>query len=103
MGSVGGVLIAALSLAMAAAPRPEGAEPQATLPRAMPEQADKTAEQVFKNIQVLQGTPADQLLPTMRLINLSLGVSCEHCHDAEDMSLDMRTRRNRSHHDDMAP
>ena len=90
MGSIGGVLIAALSLAMAAAPRPEGAEPQATLPRATPEQAGKTAEQVFKNIQVLQGTPADQLLPAMRLINLSLGVSCEHCHDAEDMSLDVQ-------------
>jgi len=89
MGPIGGVLIAALALAMAAAPRPRGAEPQATLPRAAPELADKTAEAVFKNIQVLQGTPADQLLPLMGMISLSLGVSCEHCHDAEDMSLDV--------------
>jgi len=89
MGPIGGVLIAALALAMAAAPRPDGAEPQATLPRAAPEMADKTAGEFFDNIQVLQDTPAYQLLPLMRLINLSLGVSCEHCHDAEDRSLDI--------------
>jgi hypothetical protein len=38
------------------------------------------AEQVYKNIQVLKGTPADQLLPAMQLISASLGVHCEHCH-----------------------
>ncbi len=89
MGLAGVVLIAALALAMAAGPRPDGAEPQATLPRTPPELADKTAEAVFKNIQVLQGTPAAQLLPLMGMINLSLGVSCEHCHDVADMSLDV--------------
>jgi hypothetical protein len=89
MGPAGGVLVAALALAMAAAPRPDGAEAQATLPRAAPEMAGKTAGEFFKNIQVLQDTPADQLLPLMSLINLSLGVSCEHCHDAEDRSLDV--------------
>jgi hypothetical protein len=89
MGPAGGVLIAALALALAAAPRPEAAGPQATLPRAAPDMAGKTAGEYFENIQVLQDTPADQLLPLMRLINLSLGVSCEHCHDAEDRSLDV--------------
>ena len=70
MGATAGVLIAALALA--AAPSFAGAGPQATLPRTPPEQADKTAEQVYKNIQVLKGTPADQLLPAMGTISLAL-------------------------------
>lgn len=43
-------------------------------------------EEVYKNIQVLQGVPADQLNPTMRLITTSLGVQCTFCHvpGAED-------------------
>lgn len=40
----------------------------------------KTAEQAFKNIQVLKGTPADQLQPAMQFISNSLGVECEFCH-----------------------
>jgi photosynthetic reaction center cytochrome c subunit len=43
-------------------------------------EAGKTAEQVFKNIQVLKGTPADQLQPAMQFISNSLGVECEFCH-----------------------
>jgi len=42
--------------------------------------AGKTAEQAFKNIQTLQGTPADQMFPTMQFIAASLGVECEFCH-----------------------
>jgi photosynthetic reaction center cytochrome c subunit len=41
---------------------------------------EKTAEQVFKNIQTLKGMPADQLQPTMQFISNSLGVECEFCH-----------------------
>ncbi len=45
------------------------------------EQADtKTAEQVFKNITALKGTPADQLIPAMQFMANSLGVNCEFCH-----------------------
>lgn len=40
----------------------------------------KTAEQVFKNIQALKGTPADQVQPAMQFIANSLGVECEFCH-----------------------
>jgi photosynthetic reaction center cytochrome c subunit len=40
----------------------------------------KTAEQVFKNIQVLQGTPASELNASMHLIKGALGVDCEYCH-----------------------
>jgi photosynthetic reaction center cytochrome c subunit len=45
-----------------------------------PSAAPKTAEQQFKNIQVLKGIPADQLIPTMQFISASLGVECEFCH-----------------------
>ena len=44
--------------------------------------APRTTEQVFKNIQILKGVPADQLMPTMGFISASLGVGCDHCHVA---------------------
>src|SRR5258708_3371859 len=37
-------------------------------------------EDVYKNIQVLNGMPADQMLTTMRFIRGSLGVACTWCH-----------------------
>jgi outer membrane lipoprotein-sorting protein len=40
----------------------------------------KTAEQVYKNITELKGTPADQIGPAMQFISASLGVNCEFCH-----------------------
>ena len=40
----------------------------------------ETAEQVYKNIQVLKGVPADQLIPAMQFIAASLGVQCDFCH-----------------------
>lgn len=47
---------------------------------AIPAASPKTAEQAFKNIQVLKGIPADQLQPTMQFIAGSLGVECTFCH-----------------------
>src|SRR6266571_3273818 len=40
----------------------------------------KKAEEVFKNIQVLKGIPADQVFPAMLFITASLGVQCDYCH-----------------------
>lgn len=40
----------------------------------------KTTDQAFKNIQILKGIPADQLIPSMQFIAASLGVECEYCH-----------------------
>jgi photosynthetic reaction center cytochrome c subunit len=40
----------------------------------------KKAEEQFKNIQVLKGIPADQVIPTMQFIGASLGVECNFCH-----------------------
>jgi photosynthetic reaction center cytochrome c subunit len=48
----------------------------------------KTAEQVYKNIQQLKGTPADQLGPAMQFISVSLGVNCEFCHVQGKMEAD---------------
>lgn len=42
--------------------------------------AEKPAEQVFKNIQSLKGLPASQLYATMNFMKASLGVKCDHCH-----------------------
>ncbi len=48
----------------------------------------KLAEEQFKNIQVLKGIPADQLIPGMQFITASLGVDCEYCHDHQAMDSD---------------
>ncbi len=45
-----------------------------------PEDSASPAEQVFKNIQVLKGTPANQIVPSMQFIANSLGVECGFCH-----------------------
>ena len=46
--------------------------------------ADKPVEQVNKNIQVLKGLPASQLLPVMHQMRAALGVRCDYCHIAEN-------------------
>jgi hypothetical protein len=58
----------------------------------------KTAEEVYKNIVALKGTPADQLGATMQMMAASLGVNCQFCHvqgkmDADDKGA-KRTARN---------
>jgi photosynthetic reaction center cytochrome c subunit len=47
---------------------------------ATPQAGEKKAEEQFKNIQEFKGLPADQLIPTMQFISVSLGVECEFCH-----------------------
>jgi len=53
----------------------------------------KTAEQVYKNIQVLRGTPSEFLLPQMRLFSGALGGNCELCHVAGDNSKDDKSTK----------
>src|SRR5215813_8584513 len=45
-----------------------------------PAQAEKTAGEAMKNVQVLKDIPASEVNNAMFLISGSLGVSCEHCH-----------------------
>lgn len=40
----------------------------------------KSAGQVYKNVTELKDIPADQLMPTMQFIAVSLGVQCTTCH-----------------------
>lgn len=42
----------------------------------------RPAEQVFKNVQVLKGIPADEFMSTMGFFSASLGISCIDCHGA---------------------
>lgn len=46
--------------------------------------AEKTVEQVQKNIQVLKGLPQTQLIPVMNFMSVSLGVNCTFCHVHKD-------------------
>jgi len=54
------------------------AEPAATQSSA--NESGKAAEQVYKNIEVLKGVPAGQVIPAMQFITASLGVQCTFCH-----------------------
>lgn len=49
----------------------------------LPAQKELLAEDVYKNIQVLRGTPENQFLATMGFFSASIGESCEFCHDDE--------------------
>jgi hypothetical protein len=69
-GIVAGVMLAATALVSAQDMRP--------------------AEQVYKNIKVMKGLPASQIIQGMHLIKAELGVDCTHCHiemewDREDV------------------
>ncbi len=55
-------------------------EPSASLTQSALSQQEKTAEQVYKNIQVFKGMPASQLDAAMAFISGSLGVRCSYCH-----------------------
>ncbi|MEO5511147.1 MAG: photosynthetic reaction center cytochrome c subunit family protein [Longimicrobiales bacterium] len=52
------------------------------------------AEQVFKDIQLLQGTPANRMLAIMNVgYSRSLGVSCAHCHNTAAWESNERTQK----------
>jgi hypothetical protein len=48
---------------------------------AAPQPAQKTSEQVFKNIQVLKGIPVDDFMGTMGIMCAALGFDCSDCHN----------------------
>src|SRR5215470_4434795 len=48
--------------------------------RAQSETSGPKMEEVYKNIQVFKGQPAEQMLITMRFFRASLGVACTYCH-----------------------
>ena len=76
IGSVAGLVLAATLLASA-----QGAPPSPD---------DRTAEQVYKNIKALKGTPANQLNQSMHLIKGALGVDCLYCHIEREWEKDVK-------------
>ena len=51
--------------------------------QAAPAERRPMAEEVFKNIQVLKGVPADELVGSMGFISNALAVNCTYCHLGE--------------------
>jgi outer membrane lipoprotein-sorting protein len=58
-----------------------------------PSVESKTAGQVYKNINQLKGTPAEQLMPAMQVIASSLGVECSFCHVTGKPELDDKPQK----------
>ena len=58
----------------------QGTQQAQTVPAGQTQPAEKTVEQTQKNIQVLNGLPASQLVPVMNYMGSSLGVKCTFCH-----------------------
>src|ERR1700736_3532181 len=51
-----------------------------TAPQAVPQQKQKMAEEVFKNIQVLKGPTVADFLGTMGVMSAAVGFDCSECH-----------------------
>jgi hypothetical protein len=47
-----------------------------------------TAEQVYKNIKVFNGVPANDIIPAMEFMSASLNYRCTDCHDPKDYAID---------------
>jgi photosynthetic reaction center cytochrome c subunit len=78
-------LLAGVAVALAVGGYWIGAKAQSNAPHsaaATPtaQAGNKKAEEQFKNIQVLKGVPADEIIPSMQFITASLGVECDFCH-----------------------
>jgi hypothetical protein len=56
----------------------------------------RPAEQVYKNIKVMTGVPANQILEGMHVIKAALGVTCEHCHIQGQMDRDDLAAKNKA-------
>ncbi len=59
-------------------------------------QDTRPAEQVYKNLQVLKGIPANQVIESMHFIRAALGVECEHCHVPMQMDSDEKPTKNKA-------
>ncbi len=57
---------------------------------------EKTTDKVFKNIKVLKGLPASQLLPTMHFFEASLGFDCSNCHVRGHMDSDKKPEKRKA-------
>ena len=70
-------ILTAIFLWTVAARAAQQSVPVATAPR------QPLAEEVFTNVQVMKGVPADQFLASMGFISNALAVNCTYCHLGE--------------------
>ena len=56
----------------------------------LPANDGKTAEQVYKNITALRGTPANELNQSMHLMKGALGIDCLYCHIEREWEKDVK-------------
>jgi hypothetical protein len=59
-------------------------------------EAQKTAGETFKNIEVLKDIPASELIPSMRYVAAALGVGCDYCHQADHFDNDDKPTKQRA-------
>ena len=88
--SPAGKRILAISLVPCFRLRLRSSPPAPSLPPLLPQHLPgsvRLAEQQFKNIKVLKGIPADEVIPAMEFITASLGVECEFCHVRQEHGL----------------
>jgi hypothetical protein len=80
--AVGAVVICLLAMALA---RGQGAPQGSGQPAAAAASAEKPmmSEQVFKNVQILRGIPADEFMDTMGMFSAATGMNCVDCHVAD--------------------
>lgn len=61
-----------------------------TYGQVLPANEGKTAEQAYKNIRALQGTPANELNQSMHLMKAALGADCLYCHIEREWEKDVK-------------
>lgn len=62
------------------------------------QQDNPAAETVYKNIKTLKGTPASEVIPSMKFMCASLKVDCEFCHKADDFASDEKKEKESARH-----
>jgi len=88
------IAVSGLAVAFGFTVRSVDSAPGAQAPGSVDE---KTAAQVFKNIQMLKEMPASQLNRAMDFMSASLGVACDFCHtsamESDEKSTKLTTRK----------
>ena len=97
--SIAAAAVLAAALFQVRAEEPAQTEPTreelvAELKRQIAGREQEPAEAVFKDIQLMKGRTAEQLLATMEMgFSRSLGVNCTHCHDPKDWAADAKPQK----------
>lgn len=79
------VTLIGIAVADKASATRQGQKPPSAAPQG---QGEKSAEEVYKNIQIFKGIPAPRLMGAMNFFARSLGVDCAHCHVPNEFDKD---------------